>query len=350
MKPQRLEQLTFTRFISAFVILISHFKPIEIVNDEWFIPLFHNFFAVSYFFTLSGFVLGITYYDRFKVFDYKELKNYFVARFARIYPVYLLALLMVIGFDYYITRTIRYSPVNIFLNLTLLQGWFNREIINFPSWSLSCEAFFYVIFPFCVGIIRKWESSKILTNMFILWTLTQLLIYFIFYLLTDVPFYLRFHPLIHSPTFLLGVCTGFYYKRKNIEVENLNRFSNWILLAVIIGELLGKPKFGFESLQVPHYLLFLYFASSNNNFTVKYFKHEFLVLLGKASYGLYLLQGILYKIFDFFYQKYIAVGRSNHDNIKFFTFVLLSVGISIIVYQFYEKPLHKGLSKVLSNT
>ena len=142
MKPQRLEQLTFTRFISAFIILISHFKPIKIVNDEWFVPLFHNFFAVSYFFTLSGFVLGITYYDRFKVFDFKELKNYFVARFARIYPVYLLALLMVIVFEYYITKTVRYSPVNILLNVTLLQGWFDTEVINFPSWSLSCEAFF----------------------------------------------------------------------------------------------------------------------------------------------------------------------------------------------------------------
>jgi len=350
MKPQRLEQLTFTRFISAFIILISHFKPIKIVNDEWFVPLFHNFFAVSYFFTLSGFVLGITYYEHFKVFDIKELKNYFVARFARIYPVYLLALLLVIVFEYYATGTIPYSPVNIFLNITLLQGWFNREIINFPSWSLSCEAFFYIIFPFCVGIIQKWESTKILSNMFILWILTQLAIWTIFYLLTDVPFYLRFHPIIHSPTFLLGVCVAFYYKRTNADVENLNRFSNWLLLAVIISELLGKPKFGSESLQVPHYLLFLYFASNSNNFTVKYFKYEFLVLLGKSSYGLYLLQGIIYRIFDFFFQKYAMVGRRNHDNIKFFIFVFLSITISVIVYQFYEKPLHKRLLRVLSNT
>lgn len=345
MKPLRLEQLTFTRFISAFIILVSHFKPVELVNDNWFVPLFHNFFAVSYFFTLSGFVLGISYYDRFQTLGATELKKYFVARFARIYPVYLFALVLSLAIEYYATRTIRHSTASIFLNVTLLQGWFDTSVINFPSWSLSCEAFFYVLFPFCVGYIRKWEASKILKSMMILWAVTQIAMYVIFILLNEQRFYLRLHPVLHTPTFLLGVCLAFLFKKTASNIEQWSRISNWILLGVIISELIGKPHFGFESLQVPHYLLFIYFASTYENFTVKYFKRDFLVLLGKASYALYLLQGSLAAISERLFARY---GMLN-TNINFLVFVLLSVTVSVLVYQFYEKPLHKGISKMFTS-
>lgn len=55
----------------------------------------HGYLAVSFFFILSGFILTYNYADRWPSVS---LREYLLARFARIYPIYLLALLLELPF------------------------------------------------------------------------------------------------------------------------------------------------------------------------------------------------------------------------------------------------------------
>src|SRR5215470_13120634 len=143
----RLHQLTFTRFIAAMGIVFFHFAPQ--------VPPFNYFFirsagiGVSYFFVLSGFVLIVAYAGK-KTSPAIFYKN----RFARIYPVYFTALL-VMGSYLWLRGTLHATDLT--LCIFGVQAWVptHTHDINYPAWSLSVEFFFYILFPFLVLIRRK---------------------------------------------------------------------------------------------------------------------------------------------------------------------------------------------------
>jgi peptidoglycan/LPS O-acetylase OafA/YrhL len=109
--------------------------------------------AVGFFFVLSGFILAHVYLDTERPFNRRA---FWVSRFARAYPLLFASLLLDMPRDL-IARvslhgwgagTLR-SCVALLSESALLQSWngYFRNI-NGPSWSLSAEAFFYFLFPF----------------------------------------------------------------------------------------------------------------------------------------------------------------------------------------------------------
>jgi peptidoglycan/LPS O-acetylase OafA/YrhL len=64
--------------------------------DTWFSPL--SSLGMPLFFTLSGFLMAYNYSAGFQSRFGRTLRSYLVARFARIYPVYALCLLLSFSF------------------------------------------------------------------------------------------------------------------------------------------------------------------------------------------------------------------------------------------------------------
>jgi peptidoglycan/LPS O-acetylase OafA/YrhL len=142
--PGRLDRLTSLRFFAAMLVALHH-----TTRDLGELGLVTDFFAtgtvgVSFFFALSGFILAWT----IRADDTPA--RFYRRRFARVYPLHLvtwgvaLALLFAWGYD---------VPLAVMAaSLLLLQAWVPNQGVFFgvnpPSWSLSCEAFFYAIFPF----------------------------------------------------------------------------------------------------------------------------------------------------------------------------------------------------------
>ena len=155
----QLDQITFTRFIAALSVVFFHFgNQVFPLN----IPLLDNVMkagpiAVNYFYLLSGFIMAIAYYrpDSTKSFN---IKSYWLARFARIYPVYLIAFLL-------IAVTKLNEPditTSLLLNASLLQSWIPDYALslNSPGWSLSVEAFFYLCFPVLLAMVYRSGVKK----------------------------------------------------------------------------------------------------------------------------------------------------------------------------------------------
>jgi peptidoglycan/LPS O-acetylase OafA/YrhL len=120
---------------------------------------------MSLFFVLSGFVIFYNYAESFAERPFwPALWDFVTARFARLYPLYALTLLM----------TISYLPSPIFAGdgmtalayATLTQSWFNVQDAMFPpDWSISAEWFFYLVFiPLALGMIklRPQHSFKVM--------------------------------------------------------------------------------------------------------------------------------------------------------------------------------------------
>src|ERR1700687_392473 len=150
--------LTGLRFIAALLVVIFHFGKQHL--SEAPTPLLNiasgGYVSVGLFFVLSGFVLAYTYLDLERGVV-RDRRAFFIARFARIYPVYGVA--MLVACVSYFTSALKSVPVNVAaadvgtslgLGLLMLQAWTVKWIalINTPGWSLSAEIFFYLLFLF----------------------------------------------------------------------------------------------------------------------------------------------------------------------------------------------------------
>src|SRR6185437_14997298 len=109
--------------------------------------------GVSFFFILSGFVLT---WSRNPKKD--STKAFWRRRFFKIYPNHLVTFIAAAFLLGLITKqvfNVRYA----ILNLLLLHSWFPQFPINNSfndvTWSLSCEAFFYLCFPFLIRLIDR---------------------------------------------------------------------------------------------------------------------------------------------------------------------------------------------------
>jgi len=154
--PGKLEPLTSLRFFAAAAIVLHHTQEIWVPTGFWLPFLLDQ--AVAFFFVLSGFILT---YVHPALPTRIERRRFWLARFARIWPAHAtaFALLFVLLVDPGGVFTGAARAGVALVNLALLQAWIPVESINFsynsPSWSISTEFGFYVLFPFLIQRLRN---------------------------------------------------------------------------------------------------------------------------------------------------------------------------------------------------
>lgn len=150
-----LKALTSVRFFAAMYVVLFHDRLQDTLTG---VPVAARFIesgytAVTLFFVLSGFILAYNYPA------VKSRKSFWIARFARVYPVYLLATVLMFAvqvMDPYL-RQDGSLYAGTLLVLGLVQAWWPRFhfLLNEPAWTLSVEAFFYAAFPFLIGPVSR---------------------------------------------------------------------------------------------------------------------------------------------------------------------------------------------------
>ena len=163
----QLPALTGLRALAAVWVVLFHYKNdlfLLVPGSIVLLPFIRKgYFAVDLFFVLSGFILGYTYFEKYRG-TRREYAEFLSHRLARIYPVHLFTLAvlsaMLLG-AHVIHATIsdsRYDPVSFVYNLLLIHSWGLEDwnTWNQPSWSLSAEWFAYVfVFPLAWVILRR---------------------------------------------------------------------------------------------------------------------------------------------------------------------------------------------------
>jgi peptidoglycan/LPS O-acetylase OafA/YrhL len=152
------------RFIAASLVCVYHFNKDDILG-LWDVSLaFQNIrLMVDFFFVLSGFVIAKTYLH--KVQDGPGYRAFMWRRFARLYPLHLLTLMvgiagsMVVGAQHLQSGTNPeiFSAKAIIANLTLTHsfGVTSYGSFNLPSWSISAEMFVYALFPLFALMVTR---------------------------------------------------------------------------------------------------------------------------------------------------------------------------------------------------
>jgi peptidoglycan/LPS O-acetylase OafA/YrhL len=130
------------RFALALAVAFSH---------TGLTPNFHfGAMAVVIFFLIAGYVMTNSFTVNFGN-DLRNIKGFYLDRFFRIYPLYIVSLAVIVGFvaitDY---GTLYLDSRSIVANLTVFPLNLHRNIINPPTWSLGTEVQFYLLLPFLV--------------------------------------------------------------------------------------------------------------------------------------------------------------------------------------------------------
>lgn len=347
----RIEQLTFTRFIAAILIVIFHYgKNVNLFYNQYTSFIFNQAnVGVSYFFVLSGFVMIIAYGNKKKINFFNYLKN----RLARIYPVYLLAIIIILSLNLFKNINI----YDLFLNIFMLQSWVPEKALtlNFPGWSLSVELFFYVSFPILYNLFYSNKSLKKITLWIVVfWLVSQIFyhliinekIQFFCYSIKDIKYY----PLMHFNEFLVGNLAGlFFIKKLKNKTKNYIFF---IISTLIVLLFLLKNKIGLNYhngiLSVIFIPLIILLSLSNDKLT-RLISKKFFVFLGEISFGIYILQVPVWLIFsDYRMNKYFGLDKETNFTESFLIRTIILIIFSSLSYLFFEKPIRNKIKNYLN--
>lgn len=351
--------LTGLRAFTATNIVFFHFW-----NPAWFGPLApmmdNGYVGVNFFFLLSGFILTYNYADRQDAGQFNR-SQFWQQRVSRLYPVYLLGLL--ISFPILELEWRYRTHANFFLGLSLTtimqQGWSPKlaTFWNTPAWTLSCEVAFYLLFPLLLAI--KWPRSarKLLLILLLCWLASMVLPTIYMWLRPDGlgpvtrnsnSYWLRavkLTPLPHLPSFTFGIVLSRLNDR--LQLSNKSRF--WLALtgiAAISTVMMQGQKVPFllmhNGLISPLFAISILGLTGHHPITYILRFRPF-VIVGEASYCLYILH---FNLWDWIHRSGILVRLHLMRYDPWLSYFVLEIA-ALVAYRCIERPSRNWLQSVL---
>jgi peptidoglycan/LPS O-acetylase OafA/YrhL len=350
-----LPALSGLRAFSAMNIVFFHF-----FNPEWFGPFApivrSGYTSVSFFLLLSGFVLAYNYSDRAQKGQLKT-RNFWIARVSRLYPIYLVALLVSTGMliAEWHARSHAQFVWGVILTPLMMQGWSPSlsTFWNTPAWTMSTEAFFYLIFPLVILWKRPRHLGKLVALLLGLWCLGMVLPGLYMWLHPDGVAHvtrntngfwiraLKFTPPPHIPSFLFGIVLA--------DVDGLiprAGVKRLLLAGLGLTGVVAMLYFGnyFPFPMMHDGLLMPFFGMTvlglaGRNLIARFFGLTPLVSVGQASYCLYILH---FNLWDLIHRHHV-MARLGLSGFEPWVSYAALVTLAILAMKFIEKPAQKAI-------
>jgi peptidoglycan/LPS O-acetylase OafA/YrhL len=329
-----IEPLTSIRFFAAFAVVLFHSGASFAANSSYF-PAFlktllmNGYSGVTFFFVLSGFILQFTY--RGRVASGAQVRKFAVARFARIYPVYFVAVVMMLPFT--TLAGWRDGPQFFLLHWWMPNGAFGWSDWNMPSWTLSVEFFFYLCFPLLSQGIEQLPTKVVAAFAIALLAFVAVTESSTFIIGEMGPFaWMRWVPvpILRLPEFAVGICVAELHLRgAMISVPS------WAvaLTLIVVLCLTGDPHVG-PFVTAMSALLIASVAANQETRFAHLLSMRWIVVLGGASYSLYLLHQPVH------FAIKLLLG-ANKAGIAL-QYPILIIG-SVALFLFYEEPMREWI-------
>jgi peptidoglycan/LPS O-acetylase OafA/YrhL len=335
------------RFMAAMLVAGGHYVSIFSQGTGSVTVTTLTGLGMTLFFVLSGFVIHYNYCR--SVSEKGGVRAFAVARFARLYPLYIV--LFMIDFSY--TGLITHGACGragetghwlAFANyLTLTQSWFYAVIckssliyqygpVASVTWSISVEAFFYIVYIGIAKLIarRKWKSRHVVGMAAASYIAVVVYFFGCAYLQPQIDraglalfgpvatvdagyqdsllrwlFY--FNPVARLGEFFLGMAAAHLFMQRWATLTSLQSAPASILAFTAVVGAVALHLFLYEvvayhnvtigriasPLYAPAVAAVLYLVARYDTFSSRFFSSPILVRFGEASYSIYLLHEIL---------------------------------------------------------
>ncbi len=359
---KRLDQLNFLRFLAALAIVLFHYgrgaPPFNTPPWNRISQMGPN--TVSFFFVLSGFILAYVYLpnDEGKI----PWKTFILKRLARIYPLYVIAIVAVIPFRWGDTP---HTLIGLLLDLTFLQAWIPPYplALNGPAWAMSIIFVFYVVFPLLYPWVWKKGTRFSLWFAGGFWLVSQIATLWLYNTWYAGPNtfshdFLNYNPIFHFNAFLVGVAGSMLFQeRQKASGGGKSRFPTLLVplllfIGVIFfrGQLASLAPFKLlyaNGLLAPLYLWIIYLVARDTSWLSKLLSSKWLLPFGEISFTVYLLQSPMSQIYGRLLQARVENIFPWMAEYHFYLFLLILIATAFLVQRLYELPMQKFLRRKL---
>ena len=396
--------LTGLRFLAAFSVLLAHSLAATVANNAppqgavyWLMQA--SGFGMTLFFVLSGFVIHYNYARLVTDGRLRGIAAFFWARFARLYPLFLLMMLVyvLVSQRHVAYWTGRPEEINAIFQalpyfLLSIQSWIYKligggSLIDAirggspPTWSISTEWFFYFAYPLIAWLILRARAPAIILLVIglwcVLWTSFSTGLYdrtpqidawaigrfgpiagvqnhedsFVRWLLYASP-YLRIGE------FVLGALTAQLYvalQRRDVTRRE-NAFGGALFWAaassvLLITYLEYNPdvsmtifrKMNMNFALAPSVALLVFCAARYQSAASRLLTSRPAIALGEASYSIYLVHSIV--LIGAVKLTGSAVHGVAYNVVKLIVLMAIVVAISLLLYAYYEAPARSWLRR-----
>ncbi|MHB2000817.1 MAG: acyltransferase family protein [Solirubrobacteraceae bacterium] len=356
-----LPALTGLRMVAAFAVYISHIGPPH-SSPSWLKAFFESgYMGVTLFFTLSGFVMTINYFDALAMPSYRSVRRFAAARFARLYPLYALMLIyMVLS-----AHSHGQSLTGWWQSALAIQTWSSNLSIAYsfdaPSWSIGVEVFLYACFPLIVLAMRRLRKPASITilAMIVLAIMFGLAAWFVASGRGSLPWtdpssahrWLYRTPLTRLGDFTLGILAARLYLFTR-SARRLEEFSSYLAAgsALLIALLMAWPPDVFSAwcwdaaYAGPTAVLLFGLAAAPRARLARLLSVPLMLLLGEASFAFYMVhQPAIGLLGGYLWATATSATTVAFEVLTFGAILCLAVGLHLIV----ERPARVYLRRIL---
>lgn len=335
MNGGRLDNIQILRGIAACLIVFVHAsgRVQDRILDGW---LLVGFSGVDLFFVLSGFIILYVSYEHL---GSKEYFSYFLSRrLIRVYPIHLVIAMAILIIFPIVIQNKSLDLLGIFRSL-MLYPTPTKFHINPPTWTLSHELIFYLIFSSAfwlrrshfIALMAVWLSGIILysqwrfTGDFAVKTLLSTKNYTFFYGCV-IAYVVKNDLLPRSRSLAAGLVlagTGFLLWTRASHPE-LDSFLALVQLRHLY--------FGIPCAAIVLGAVLLKAGPSRS-------PKRFLLLVGDASYSIYLIHPLIMNIL----MTKVKLGTMGNYVFVFLTLTISAIAAGLLAYLWIEKPLLQWL-------
>lgn len=346
---RRLDSLTSLRFFAAAVVAAGHWGSIIHPFSRTREALGGYYLGVSFFFVLSGFVLTWSHRSG------DTARGFYWRRFARIWPLYAVTLVLSLG-------VIELERTGLHLSNGIASLFFVQAFVpslavfyfgNSPAWSLSCEAFFYALFPAARARLSRYTVRQ-LRLIVVAMVAAQIATLAIAHAVMSAgPLrdnFLYVNPLLRVYEFAIGVALALAIRRGwRPAVSPV--IAVLILTAGVVGVSIpghALPSYMGGLFALPGIVLVIAScaACELDGAPVRFLMHRALVRLGVWSFALYMTHQLLLRTLVADYGRYRL--ESVPQFIAYPAFLILAIAVAGIFSTFVEQPAERRLRHAVS--
>lgn len=394
--------LTGLRFVAAATVVFAHafhkFMPLSGDLPWWYLlPASLSGIGMPLFFVLSGFVIHYNYSAPIEGERARGTFNFLVARFARLYPLYIVGLSFDLLNSYSYYQLSPHAAPALPYYLTMTQTWVygilgDRSLIYVfgplpqVAWSISGEWFFYLAYPFiCAAIAKARRTSALVLALVILviagYGLLSIAIFHKAWIASlgvslygpianDVQYSffrwaIYFSPCSRILEFLLGCLVAAIFMRLRSTVDGVGHQARGLLTTIgalvaigLLYAVIFAPRgrlfpswvhdFHLSFGLAPALALLIFCCARYQNAIVDALSGRWIVLCGEASYSLYLLHMIVIDRLGMQSPAPTNLRIALGDLLRLAFCFLTCVGLSLVTWRLIEVPARRWLRQTLS--
>lgn len=348
-----IDVLTSLRF---FVILLIYFHHLSYKGGLG--PA-----AVTFFFVLSGFIIAYSSEGRFLNLDSSELKDFYIKRLSKLYPLHILTFFISIPIIY--MTNFKTNLLSTLLNIFLLQSFFpiGEQAFSFNalSWFLSDIMFFYFLTPFLLFGLHKIRARE---NLSLLLTLLALIFVceasFAYMVRNHMEWYstgwwfIYISPWARILDYSAGLITGLMFISVKINSQTTAARVLFSLLegmvlavfasAIYFSQLIHFDSFKFGAYYVPFSIILIFIFSFQKGWISWLLSRSSFTYLGSLSFTFYMLHQVIISYTATFFTSSILFFAFDARRLVPQLLLLINIiFLSDVIFRYFETPIRKKI-------